>query len=107
MHKRLSLTFAFLALATLASAQPAQRPSQHPASPTPTQQLQPSGEPLDINTATPAQLNALPGFGPVYTQRVIAGRPYHSKNQLFTRGVIPEGTYEAIASLIVAHHHPR
>jgi competence protein ComEA len=60
-------------------------------------------EPLDINTATPHQLNALPGFGPAYTRRVIAGRPYTAKNQLATRGVIPQGAYERISDLIVAH----
>jgi competence protein ComEA len=60
-------------------------------------------EPLDINTATLHQLNALPGFGPAYTRRVIAGRPYTAKNQLATRGVIPQGAYERISDLIVAH----
>ena len=60
-------------------------------------------EPLDINTATPHQLNALPGFGPAYTRRVIAGRPYTAKNQLFTRGVVPQGVYQRVSDLIVAH----
>jgi DNA uptake protein ComE-like DNA-binding protein len=60
-------------------------------------------EPLDINTASSKQLNALPGFGPAYTRRVIAGRPYTAKNQLVTRGVIPQGAYEHVAELIVAH----
>jgi len=67
---------------------------------------QPS-EPLDINTASPKQLDALPGFGPAYTRRVIAGRPYTAKNQLSTRGVIPSGAYERISELIVAHRKPR
>jgi competence protein ComEA len=62
-----------------------------------------TSEPLDINTATPHQLNALPGFGPAYTRRLIAGRPYTAKNQLATRGVIPQGAYERISDLIVAH----
>ena len=64
---------------------------------------QPAAELLDINTATPHQLNALPGFGPAYTRRVIAGRPYSAKNQLVTRGVIPQGAYERVSALIVAH----
>jgi hypothetical protein len=58
---------------------------------------------LAINTATPQQLNALPGFGPAYTRRVIAGRPYSSKNLLVTRGVIPRGAYDRISPLIIAH----
>ena len=60
-------------------------------------------EPLDLNTATAKQLNALPGFGPAYTRRVIAGRPYTAKNQLVTRGVVPQGAYERVSELIVAH----
>jgi competence protein ComEA len=62
-----------------------------------------ASDPLDINTASPQQLNALPGFGPAYTRRVIAGRPYTAKNQLVTRGVIPQGAYENVSDLIVAH----
>ncbi len=64
---------------------------------------QPSADLLDINTATPRQLNALPGFGPAYTRRVIAGRPYSAKNQLVTRGVLPLEAYQRVSALIVAH----
>jgi competence protein ComEA len=60
-------------------------------------------EPLDINTATVEQLKVLPGFGLAYARRVIAGRPYTSKNQLVTRGVIPAAAYSRVAPLIVAH----
>jgi competence protein ComEA len=61
-------------------------------------------EPLDINTATMEQLRVLPGFGLAYARRIIAGRPYTSKNQLVTRGVIPAAAYSRVAPLIVAHH---
>jgi DNA uptake protein ComE-like DNA-binding protein len=60
---------------------------------------------LDLNTATAAQLVSLPGMGPVYAQRVLAGRPYSAKNQLVTRGVLPRSAYEQIQSLIVARRH--
>ena len=59
--------------------------------------------PLDINAASAAQLRALPGMGTIYAQRVIAGRPYTAKNQLATRGVLPQQEYQRIAGLIVAH----
>lgn len=58
---------------------------------------------LDINTATAEQLQALPGMGAEYAKRVIAGRPYTAKNQLATRGILPQDEYERIRELIVAH----
>ncbi len=61
------------------------------------------GDLADLNTATPAQLAALPGMGPEYVRRVIANRPYTAKNQLVTRGVLPQMEYEKIADLVVAH----
>jgi DNA uptake protein ComE-like DNA-binding protein len=60
---------------------------------------------LDINTATLAQLTALPGMGDAYARRVIAARPYTAKNQLVTRGVLPQAAYERIKDRIVAHRH--
>jgi len=58
---------------------------------------------VDLNTASVAQLRALPGMGDEYVRRVVAGRPYSAKNQLLTRGVLPQAEYERIAGLVVAH----
>lgn len=60
---------------------------------------------LDLNTASAAQLAALPGMGPVYAQRVLAARPYSAKNQLVTRGILPRSAYEQIEGRIIAHRH--
>lgn len=60
-------------------------------------------EPLDINTASERELQALPGMGAAYARRVVEGRPYTAKNQLLTRGVLPPAAYEAIRDRIVAH----
>jgi competence protein ComEA len=95
-----ALTLTIFVAATLASAQPLA-----PQRPQPITQAHPTGDLLDINTATPQQLNALPGFGPAYTRRVLAGRPYTAKNQLVTRGVLPRPAYDRIAPLIIAHRH--
>jgi competence protein ComEA len=65
------------------------------------------GDLLDINTATPRQLKALPGFGDAYVRRVIAGRPYSAKNQLVTRGILPQAAYDKASSRIVAHRPPK
>lgn len=77
---------------------PAAKPTQTVA-----EKIAASKDLLDINTATPAQLKALPGMGDAYVQRVIAGRPYTAKNQLVTRGILPQPAYEQIKPLIIAH----
>ena len=57
---------------------------------------------LDINTATADQLKAFPGIGEAYSKRIIDGRPYTAKNQLVSRGVLPEGVYNKIKDSIIA-----
>jgi DNA uptake protein ComE-like DNA-binding protein len=63
----------------------------------------PAGELVDINSASAAQLTALPGMGKEYARRVIANRPYRAKNQLSQLGILPDAEYERIKDLIVAH----
>jgi competence ComEA-like helix-hairpin-helix protein len=41
-----------------------------------------SGEKLDINTASPDELQNIPGIGPVMAQRIIAARPFKSADDL-------------------------
>ena len=62
-----------------------------------------SSEKIDINSATKDQLTALPGIGSAYSQKIIDGRPYHSKRDLLTRKIVPQKTYEGIQEKIIAH----
>lgn len=62
---------------------------------------------IDINTATKAELSALPGIGDVYSQKIIDGRPYAKKDQLKSKKIIPGATYDKIQDKIIAKQAPK
>jgi len=58
--------------------------------------------PIDINSASLAQLKTLPWIGDAEAARIIKGRPYLSKAGLVTKKVLPAGIYQSIRHRITA-----
>jgi competence protein ComEA len=90
----LIVLFAFSLIAGMALAQ-GSKPAASTASAS-------SADLLDINTATKDQLDALPGIGAAYSQKIIDGRPYAKKTDLVKKKVLPQATYNKIKDKIIA-----
>jgi DNA uptake protein ComE-like DNA-binding protein len=101
------LLFLALASSLLLAQSTASKPSQTnspAASSNASSSKTPDSQKVDINSATKAQLDALPGIGAAYSQKIIDGRPYNSKRDLLTRKIVPQSTYDGIQDKIIAHH---
>jgi DNA uptake protein ComE-like DNA-binding protein len=57
---------------------------------------------IDLNSATPAELDALPGIGAARAAAIVKGRPYHGKDELVSKKIIPQGVYDGIKDRVIA-----
>lgn len=59
-------------------------------------------EPLDLNTASEADLKMIPGIGDAYAKKIVQNRPYKRKDELVQKKVLPKATYDKIKDHVIA-----
>lgn len=104
MHKNLAtrillVLFALTLLGGMAVGQASEKASKSSKT---TASATKSSDLVDLNSASKEQLEALPGIGDKYSQKIIDGRPYKGKNDLVRKKIIPQATYEKIKDKVIA-----
>ena len=96
VNRILVALFALSLISPMAGAQTAKKPAKA------TTAAAANADLLDINSATKEQLEALPGIGAAYSQKIIDGRPYAKKTDLLRKKIVPQATYTKIKDKIIA-----
>jgi DNA uptake protein ComE-like DNA-binding protein len=65
------------------------------------QGMQTPDKPVNINSASKVQLQTLPGVDEETADRIIKGRPYHTPDEVGTKGVVSPDEFNAIKDKIV------
>ena len=58
---------------------------------------------VNINSGSQAELEALPGVGPVTAQKIIAGRPYGSVDELLVKKIVGSKVFSQIKDKITVY----
>jgi competence protein ComEA len=93
----IALTFALTSVSPVVA-----QPKSDPAAKSDKATASTKKEPVDINTATEADLKAIPGIGDAYAKEIVDGRPYKRKDELVQKKVVSQGTYDKIKDQIMA-----
>ena len=102
--RTLLLVVATLGFVYAQAPAPAKTPAKpHATKPAaPAAKAEPAGDLVDINSASVDELQKIAGIGPAYADKIVKGRPYHGKNELLTKKIVPSATYNKIKDHIIA-----
>jgi competence protein ComEA len=59
-------------------------------------------EKIDLNSASPEDLQKLPGIGDALAKKIVENRPYKRKDELVQKKIIPGPTYDKIKDQVIA-----
>lgn len=59
-----------------------------------------SSKTVNLNTASQAELESLPGIGPVTASKIISNRPYKSSDDLMTKKIMGKSTFMKIKDVL-------
>jgi DNA uptake protein ComE-like DNA-binding protein len=102
IHAPLGAALLLCASAALAAEEP--KPAAKPTSATQSKSAEPAKagaqkkkpKPVEINSATAAQLKTVPGISDADAQRIIVNRPYTTRSHLVTKNVLSYDAYLAV-----------
>lgn len=58
---------------------------------------------VNINTSSPAELENLPGIGPITAAKIISGRPYQGAEDLLSKKIIGKSLFDKIKDSILVY----
>lgn len=58
---------------------------------------------VNLNSASADELDSLPGVGPVTVQKIIAGRPYNSIDELLSQKVVSSSVFNKIKGVVTVY----